>query len=902
MTLDLNDAQKYAPLVSANYNRDQISFALRLLAPLWVPAIFKKGRLVGEAGKRSIRCSDIRGNPPKQRGSCRIWITGENAGDWCDFEDKDNLKGGPISTIKEHFNLEDGEAFEKCLEIIAHYGGEDYLETHPGLLRDQPKIAAPEASNKSSIQIDFFMSQRRPAAGSPVENYFASRLAMSLPPCAYSSPDGEPDIWFVPLATNYKVNRGFHSMLSRFRYPDGTPTGAIHMTHLLEDGSHHIGKFPDHPEYADHSKIVWGARKSGGVVMLAPIAADGALGIGEGIETTAAGCAYFGCGGWAAGDTASMVKTGEWLAANPSAPITLAIKRLLIFVDKGRGGEAAAQRLAGLAQSAGIASVELFYPSSGDDLAADRAAGYPAPAPIIDHWQVEPGLPIGDNVAIGGVATGQRFTEADLGSRLMAMSRETPGAERVQFLRDVAASGLGPLAEDSLLTQFGRKVGAAKKLLSRALIDAKGEITPPEQPGSAKGQSQPWRNKMAFTETGDPKGIMSNVAILLRECNETKNSLGYNEFAGEITVFKKLPWERGAGTPCEDRPWTDADELAMTEWVQSFAGVHAPRNAIFDAVCRVANEFQFNPVRQMLDDAFTNWDRGERLNYGAVRYFGATDIEYHREVFKRWLLSAVARIYRPGCKADNMTVFEGPQGLRKSTAVRVLFDPWFTDHLSEMGTRDSSLELRGIWCAEYSDLEGMNNTESKRIKSFMSRTNDRFRAPYGHVPINLRRQIVFAGTTNEITYLKDATGARRFWPLRCGYIDIDALARDRDNLWGETVGLFRQKIQNWWIDQKTEPELARAAEEMTNARYQSDAWEEIIIGWLRHNGRVNCTTSELMRDALEIHDKSKWQQRDLQRIGNVMKRVKWIRARDRGGSRDWRYWRPDAINHDLVEV
>ncbi len=891
--MDLNDAPKYGQL-SRSYNRDQISLALRLLAELWVPAIFKKGRLVGEGGKRSIRCSDIKGNPPKNRGSCRIWITGENAGDWCDFEDRDNYKGGPLSTIKEHFGLDDGQTFEKALEIISQYGGDDYLENHPHLLNGIAAAAAVPDTQKSARQVEFYWSQKQPAFQTPVENYWRSRMGMELPPAAYGD---DPDMVFIPWATNYKTNTGFHTMACRFRLPDGTPTGAIHLTHLLQDGSWHIGREETH---RDHSKIVWGSRIAGGVVMLSPIAADGSLGIGEGIETTAAGVGYFGCGGWAAGDTASMVKTGEWLAANASHPLTASIKRLLVFGDKGRGGESAAERLAGLALAAGIGRVELYFPASGDDLAADRAAGLPPPAPIIDHLPAEPGLPLGD-AAAPLAPMGQRYTEAELRSRLMAMSKGTEGSARGQILRDVATSMLGPLIEDSLLALMAQKTGSGKKLLVKALIEAKQEILPPEVSGGS-GQTQPWRNKMAFSETGDPKGIMSNVSILLRECQETKGSLGFNDFSNEIMVLRKMPWEYGAGNPCEDRQWTDADELAMTEWVQSFAGIHATRNVIFDAVGRVANEFIFHPVRQMLDDAHANWDRQRRLDMACHWYFGAEDTEYHREVFKRWILSAIARIYRPGIKADCMTVFEGPQGIRKSTAIRVIFDPWFTDQLSEVGTKDSSLELRGIWCAEYSDLEGMNNAEATKIKSYMSQTFDYFRPPYGRVSVKINRQTVFGGTTNENFYLKDATGARRFWPIRCGDIDIDLLYRDRDMLLGEAVELFRQKTAVWWIDAKREPELAAAAEKITDARYQVDGWEEAIKTWLSFNGRVNCTTSELLNDALTIQDKSRWGRSDQIRLGKIMHRMRWVRARDKGGDRIWRYWRPDAIDLNLVDL
>src|SRR5262249_41016527 len=162
----------------------------------------------------------------------------------------------------------------------------------------------------------------------------------------------------------------------------------------------------------------------------------------------------------------------------------------------------------------------------------------------------------------------------------------------------------------------------------------------------------------------------------------------------------KFPWEPGFGLPCY-REWTDNDELAVMEWMHTQAGVEARRNDIFAAICRVADGNKFHPVREYLDTL--EWDQVQRVEQWMVNYFGAENNFYYREIGSRSLYQGVARIYRPGCKADCMTVLEGKQGLLKSSSIRVLFDPkeegWFTDQLSEIGSKDSSLELRGVWCA-----------------------------------------------------------------------------------------------------------------------------------------------------------------------------------------------------------
>lgn len=898
------------------YDKEAISRALRPIAYKWVPALFPMGKISSEQGNRALRVGNIKGRAPRNRGSCRIWLEGEHAGDWVDFDNKDVLKGQPLSTIKENRGLNDGEVLEYAVGIIEEYGGDIKGNVGNG-------SAGPPAANRFAGQVEFYLSEAVQAPGTLIETYWRERkLGLQLPPCAYRSPDGSPDMLFSPLATHFDSSKGYPTMICRFRYPDGSLTGAIHLTHLLHDGSWHIGRAG-----AEFPKKSWGPRINGGLIMLAPINAAGELGIGEGIETTAAGMAFYGVPGWAAGDTSAMVKFGEWLrTADPL--ITGAIKRLLVWGDAGAGGESTARSLAFAATAAGIPLVELYFPRSGDDLAADLFASLPPPSPITDHAPIAPELPLAggyeperpepsaesDNWAIASDSrelapiapalppgpAARPASLSEISGRLMALEKGMSGDVLIDVVRQIVGAGLDPINEDAMINLMYRRTGIKKRAIEEMARQIKGEIVAPAGGGSGK---RPWLTKMAVGNDGDPKGIMSNVAVVLREAEEIKGAIGLNDFTGMISVLRKLPWERGYPNPCETRPWSDDDELAVMEWIQGTAGIHAPRGAVFDAVQRVAAEGRFHPVREYLSSL--QWDRTPRIDRAANYYFGAKDTYYHSEVFKRWLLSGVARIYRPGVKADCMTVFEGEQNIGKSTAIRILFDPlnagWFTDQLAEMGTKDASLELRGIWCAEYSDLEGMTRAEAKTIKAYMSRTTDRFRPPYGRMPIRVERQCVFGATTNEHEYLKDATGARRFWPLRCSAIDRDALARDTDQLWAEVVALYVSRQARWWIDEQAEPELALAASGATSARYQGDAWEAIVKRWLAHNGRINVTNDELLKDALEISDKSKWSRTDQIRVGYIMRRLKWDRARDKGGAREWRYWRPGSLDQEIAE-
>ena len=129
---------------------------------------------------------------------------------------------------------------------------------------------------------------------------------------------------------------------------------------------------------------------------------------------------------------------------------------------------------------------------------------------------------------------------------------------------------------------------------------------------------------------------------------------------------------------------------------------------------------------------------------------------------------------------------------------------------------------------EIAELDSMTRAEVSRIKAFMSRATDRFRPPYGKQVIESPRQCVFAGSVNHSTYLRDETGGRRFWPVRCGEIDVDALARDRNQLWAEAVSQYRAG-EVWWLETR---ELIQEAEQQQSDRYEEDPWQSLIAAWV----------------------------------------------------------------------
>lgn len=244
----------------------------------------------------------------------------------------------------------------------------------------------------------------------------------------------------------------------------------------------------------------------------------------------------------------------------------------------------------------------------------------------------------------------------------------------------------------------------------------------------------------------------------------------------------------------------------------------------------------------------------------------------------------MARICHPGAKADCCLILEGPQGIKKSTALRTLAGEYFTDELADLGSKDAALQIRGVWIVEISELDSLARSEIASIKAFISRTSDRFRPPFGKRVIQCPRQCVFAGTVNHTEYLRDETGARRFWPVLCGSIDIKALARDRDQLWAEAKQRYSAG-EKWWLDTAALIEIA--AEEQA-ARYQGDPWEEVMAPWLEV--RFSTSVSEVLEKCVST-PQAQWTQADKNRVGRCLRALGWERYRERERERlEWR-WR-----------
>jgi putative DNA primase/helicase len=369
-----------------------------------------------------------------------------------------------------------------------------------------------------------------------------------------------------------------------------------------------------------------------------------------------------------------------------------------------------------------------------------------------------------------------------------------------------------------------------------------------------------WKTRLVLTDTGGVRVNVFNLSLVLA------NDPDFDKFKrtrfNDLTKRLELP----DGTPI--------DTPTLTELAGDIEGAYKTSLVQIDTIQRVLEligvQRRFHPIRDWLE-ALPPWDRTPRIAGFFPTYYGAKDSVFVRAVGKNFMIATVARIFSPGCKHDHVVVLEGPQGIGKSTSIQTLFGTeWATTARADISSKDFISGILGFWAIELSELSSLRRSQVESIKAAISATEDDVRLPYRRDTKRYPRQCVFIASTNEDSYLQDRTGNRRFWPIRCSSVDLDGLARDREQLFAEALFRFRGG-ETWWV---VPVEEARQEQE---SRVQVDAWEELIRPWLLNKWEV--TPNEIF-EYLEI-DRSRRGHSESIRLGMVMRGLGWVKKRVR---------------------
>lgn len=398
------------------------------------------------------------------------------------------------------------------------------------------------------------------------------------------------------------------------------------------------------------------------------------------------------------------------------------------------------------------------------------------------------------------------------------------------------------------------------------------DFLPPDHPPELIGFD--WKSLLHTTGTKkEPRPVLINADIAIRYSPEWEGVLAFDEFKQKVRVVKTPPI--GGDVP---RDWSDVDDTKATVWMQT-NGIYIGQNTLSNAIVSAAKDNTIHAVREYLNKL--QWDGQHRVDTWLQDFMGAEVSPYTSMIGRRWLIAAVARVMAPGCQADYMLVLEGEQGTKKSTALKTLASQdWFCDHTPDLHDKDSQMQLFGSWIIEWGELAALRRSDVTAVKAFITRRVEKLRPPYARYVIEVPRQCIFAGTTNERNWLKDETGGRRFWPVWCNSIDIDGLERFRDQLWAEAVTLYTDGAI-WWPDTPNENAILAEQQE---SRMDSDPWQEKIAEYVSPTmtsaGKSQVTISDILSDCLGMSVATQ-QQADKNRAGRIMKALGWNYVKER---------------------
>ena len=242
--------------------------------------------------------------------------------------------------------------------------------------------------------------------------------------------------------------------------------------------------------------------------------------------------------------------------------------------------------------------------------------------------------------------------------------------------------------------------------------------------------------------------------------------------------------------------WGALDDLRLANYLaETHRLIVANPVTIEQAVMMAASDAAYNPLKEGFDAMV--WDGVERRHTWLHSVLGAEQNEYHAKVGAYFLLNMVARVFDPGCQVDYMMILQGAQGAKKSSVLRILGGEYFAGGTFRVGDKDSLQVLQGRLIFNFNEIDSLNKAEGTAVKSFVTERVDIFRAPYAKGFSEFPRSCVLTGDTNEDDFLKDGTGDRRFWPVHCADIDVEAMASMRDQLIAEAAHFYKLGEQRY---------------------------------------------------------------------------------------------------------
>ena len=344
------------------------------------------------------------------------------------------------------------------------------------------------------------------------------------------------------------------------------------------------------------------------------------------------------------------------------------------------------------------------------------------------------------------------------------------------------------------LDKDSKEAQSFKKMEELCVEDKGVKFTLAKEKTNASGnlidEDSDWMTELEIDSKGNFLSTAVNLNIIFAMDPNLKGLFNYNTFDSKRYILRSAPWR----DITEMEPMRNVDYSGVRNYIETTYGI-CSAHKIEDSLALEIERNAIHPIRDYLTGL--KWDGRDRISTTLVDYFGAEDNIFTREAFKKMMVASVARVMDPGCKFDYMLVLVGNQGMMKSSFLNILGRGWFSDSFSTVQGKEALEQLQGAWVIEIAELSAFRKSEVEAIKHFVSKQKDDFRPAYARSPETFKRQCVFYGTTNNLEFLKDPTGNRRFWPILTGLHPIKKqvfkdLEKEVDELWAQAFALYME--------------------------------------------------------------------------------------------------------------
>ena len=377
------------------------------------------------------------------------------------------------------------------------------------------------------------------------------------------------------------------------------------------------------------------------------------------------------------------------------------------------------------------------------------------------------------------------------------------------------------------------------------------------------------RGSLDLTDNGAIKNSIRNCLTVFQNDPYLQGAVRYNILTERIDIVKPLWWSKQTAT------LNDTDLNYLMLYLEDKYALTSEKK-IQKAISIVADCDKYHPIRDYLNSL--EWDGTERIRYALPRFLGAEDSEYTYQCLRLFMLGAISRVFKPGCKFEVMLCLVGGQGAGKSTFFRLLAvkDEWFSDDLKKIDDDNVYRKMQGHWIIEMSEMIATANARSiEDIKSFISRTKETYKVPYETHPADRLRQCVFGGTSNTMDFLPlDRSGNRRFLPVMVNperaevhILEDEAASRAYiDLMWAEAMFIYRNGPVRLTLSKDMDKELR----ELQKQFMPEDTKAGLIQAFLDNFDGTQVCSKLIYAEALNhpFDEPKQWEIREINEIMN----------------------------------